>query len=126
VKVTDAVRERKGFASFFFGWELDKARTRLIFFTVLDVSGRNIKPKGKSLVRYNRWVEEGYENELMRLTDFMNSLPLPKRQRLSVFASLGWLKPSEELVSDLWDVARDRMPMSQLLKNVGIMNNRIR
>jgi len=108
--------DRRSFANFFFGWELDKKRTRLIFYTVLDTNGRNIQPFGRSLRRYPRWVEEGYENGLMRLTDFINSLPPHKRQRLCAFTSLGLLRPSEPLVYDLWEVARDRMPMAHLLQ----------
>lgn len=102
-------RDRRRFANFFFGWHLDIARTRLVFYTVLDVDGRNIKPFGKSLIRYPRWVEEGYENELMRLTDFMNSLPLPKREQLVELTRLKPVRPSEELVGRLWDLAKGFM-----------------
>lgn len=109
-------RDRHRFASFFFGWELDRMRTRLIFYTVLDVDGRNIKPFGKSHKRYNRWVEEGYENELMRFTDSANSLPLHKRQRLTALTSLGLLKPSEPLMHDLWEVVKNRMPVGYFLQ----------
>lgn len=103
------LRDRRRFANFFFGWSLDNMRTRLIFYTVLDVSGRNIQKFGKSLIHYPRWVEAGYNNELMRLTDFMNSLPLPKRELLIRLTHLKPLRPSEELLLDLWDLAKGRI-----------------
>jgi hypothetical protein len=97
-------------ASLFFGWALDNMRTRLIFYKVPDVAGRNIQRFGKSLIIYPRWIENGYENELMRLTDFMNSLPIDRREELVGLTRLKPMRPSEELVSDLWDLAKGRMP----------------
>jgi hypothetical protein len=96
-------------ASFYFGWELDNIRTRLIFYTILDVAGRNIQPFGQSYIRYPRWVELGYENELMRLTDFMNSLTIDRREELILLVRLKPIKPSEELLADLWELAKGRM-----------------
>jgi len=100
-----------GFSSLLFRWMLDKERTRLIFCTVPDITGRNIKRFGDSLMYFPRWVEMGYVNELMRLTDFINSLPVAKRQRLSVLTNLNLMRPSQILISDLWDVANERMPI---------------
>ena len=97
---------RRRFANFFFGWDLDAVRTRLIYYEVPDVSGRNIKHFGKSIVHYVRWVEQGYRSELMRLTDFMNSLPLPEREQLVELTRLKLVRPSEELVFGLWDLAK--------------------
>ncbi len=98
------------FASFTFGWDLDNIRTRLIFYTIPDVGGRNIQRFGKSLIIYPRWVENGYQNELMRLTDFTNSLPIRRREELVGLTRLKPMRPSEELVSDLWDLVKGRMP----------------
>lgn len=100
---------RRRFANFFFGWALDR-NMRLVFSIVPDVTGRNIQPFGKSLIHYPRWVEAGYLFELMRLTDFINSLPLNRRveQQLVRLARLNRMRPSEELVNDLWDLARGR------------------
>lgn len=98
-------RDQRRFASFFFRWSLDK-NTRLIFCIMPDVNGRNVQRFGSSVIHYWRWVEAGFLVELMRLTDFINSLPLPKRQRLSGLASLKWVKPCEKLVRELWEVAK--------------------
>lgn len=108
-------QDRRGFASFFLRWSLDK-NTRLIFCIMLDVTGRNVQRFGSSVIHYWRWVEAGFLVELLRLTDFMNSLKPHKRQRLSSLASLNWMKPSEELIHDLWEVAKNRMPMAQFLR----------
>jgi len=108
--------DSRRFASFFFGWDLDVERTRLVFFTVLDIDGRNIKPFGKSLRRYNRWVEEGFENELMRWTDYANSLPSYRRQQLSGLSRLSPMRPSEPLLNDLWDLAKGRMRVEDFLR----------
>lgn len=102
-------RDRHRFANFFFGWDLDTVRTRIIFYTVLDVQGRNIQRFGNSLIHYPRWVEKGYENELMRLTDFINSLHISKREQLVELTRLKPMRPSESLLHDLWDLARGRM-----------------
>jgi len=96
-------------ASFYFGWKLDNIRTRIIFYTILDVAGRNIQPFGESHIRYPRWVELGYENELMRLTDFINSMPLTRREELILVTRLRPIKPSEELLTDLWELAKGQM-----------------
>ena len=96
-------------ASFLFGWELDNIRTRLLFYTILDVAGRNIQPYGESHIRYPRWVELGYEDELMRLTDFMNSLTVDRREGLIGLTRFGSMRPSEVLVNDLWNLAKGHM-----------------
>jgi len=106
---------RRRFANFFFQWVADR-NTRLVFSIVPDITGRNIQPFGKSVIHYPRWVEAGYLIELMRITDFMNSFPSNKRQKLSALASLGLLRPSEPLMYDLWEVARDRMPIVHFLQ----------
>jgi hypothetical protein len=111
-------------ASFYFGWELDNIRTRLIFYTILDVEGRNIQPFGESHVRYPRWVELGYENELMRLTDFINSLPLVRREELILVTRIKPIRPSEELVADLWELAKGQMPIKSFhYKYVGVLGS---
>jgi hypothetical protein len=106
-------------ASFYFGWELDNIRTRLIFYTVLDVAGRNIQHFGQSYIRYPRWVELGYENELMRLTDFMNSLTVNRREELILLVRLKPMKPSEELLADLWELAKGHMLIDYFNKKYG-------
>ena len=109
-------RSRREFASFFFRWNLDKY-DRLIFCIMPDVNGRNIHQRtDNNIEHYPRWVEIGFLNELMRLTDFVNSFRPHRRQRLSVLASLEWLKPSEPLLTDLWEVAKDRMSVGQFLQ----------
>lgn len=102
------IEDMKPFASFLFQWTLDR-NTRFVFSIVLDVNGRNIRPFGKTLIHYPRWVEAGYLIELMRLTDFMNSLPLNKRQQFIGLARFNLMRPSESLVNDLWDLARNRI-----------------
>ena len=97
--------DRRKFASFFFKWSLDR-NTRLIFSIIFDISGRNIKPYGRSLMHYPRWVEAGYLFELMRLTDFINSLPIYKREKMKRLAYLGLMRPSESLINDLWNLAK--------------------
>ena len=81
-----------------------------------DVNGRNVQRFGSNIIHYWRWVEAGFLVELLRLTDLMNSLALHKRQRLSALGSLSWIKPSEELIHDLWEVAKNRMPMVRFLR----------
>lgn len=81
-----------------------------------DANGRNVQRYGNNLIHYPRWVEVGFLQELMRLTDFINSLRLHKRQRLSALASLKWLKPCEELIHDLWEVARNHISMAYFLR----------
>ncbi len=108
-------RDRRRFANFFFRWAVDK-NTRLVFSIIPDIAGRNVQPFGRSLIHYPRWVEAGYLFELMRITDFMNSFPFNKRQKLSPLASLGLVRPSEPLMYDLWEVARDRMRMTHFLR----------
>lgn len=81
-----------------------------------DVAGRNVRRFGSSIIHYWRWVEAGFLAELLRLTDYMNSLKLHKRQRLSSLAGLSWIKPSEELIHDLWEVAKNRMAMAHFLR----------
>jgi hypothetical protein len=116
--------DRRRFANFFFGWQLDSKRTRLLFYTIPDINGRNIQRltryiNGKyihHLIRYPRWVEEGYRNELMRLTDFMNSLPLDMRENLIELTKLKPMKPSEELLIDLWNLAKANMSNKELYR----------
>lgn len=112
-----AMRDReKGFSNLLFRWELDKERVRLIFCVVPDTKGRNIRRFGTSLIHFPRWVEVGFTNELMRFTDFVNSLKLPKRRLLSGLTRLGFMRPSQMLVNDLWDVARERMPIAHFYR----------
>jgi len=108
-------QERRKFASFFFRWSSDE-NIRLIFYIMPDVKERNVQRFGSSVIHYWRWVEVGFLVELLRLTDFMNSLKPHKRQRLSALGSLSWIKPSEELIHDLWEVAKNRMAMAQFLR----------
>jgi len=108
-------QDRRGFASFFFRWYSDK-NTRLIFCIMSDVNGRNVQRFGRNIIHYWRWVEAGFLVELLRLTDFMNSLKQHKRQRLSSLASLEWMKPSEDLIHDLWELAKNRMAMAHFLR----------
>lgn len=118
-------RDRRRFANFFFGWMLDNLRSRLIFYTIPDVNGRNIQRliryvNGRyiqHLIRYNRWVEEGYENELMRLTDYVNSLRLFEREKLLGLTKLKPMRPSEKLVEDLWSLARGYMSFEEFHRN---------
>ncbi len=105
----------RGFASFFFRWRPDK-NTRLVFGIMHDVKGSNVQRFGNNIIHYPRWVEAGFLVELMRLTDFMNSLALHRRRRLSALGSLNWIKPSEEVIHDLWEIAKNRMPMAQFLR----------
>jgi len=107
--------DRHKFANFFFKWSLDR-NTRLIFSIIPDISGRNIKPYGKSLIHYPRWVEAGYLFELMRLTDFINSLPIYKREKLKRLAYLGLMRPSESLISDLWNLAKGYLSFEEFYR----------
>ena len=110
------MEREKGFSNLLFRWELDRRLTRVVFCTVPDVRGRNIKRFGDSWKHFPRWVEMGYINELMRLTDFINSLPLPKRRLLSGLTSIDLMRPSQMLINDLWDVARERMPIAHFYR----------
>lgn len=40
----------------------------------------------------------------------MDSLPLHKRRLLSGLTSIDLMRPSQTLINDLWDIARERMP----------------
>lgn len=102
----------KGFSNLLFRWMLDKERTRLIFCTVPDTRGRNVWRFQNTLMHFPRWVEKGFELELMRLTDFVNSLPISKRKRLSGLANLDLMRPSQTLINDLWAIATERMPLA--------------
>lgn len=94
-------------ASFLFGWDIDSIRSRVIFYTLYDLNGRNIKHFGQNYRRYPRWVELGYENELMRLTDFVNSLHLDRRQKLVPFLNqCGLMRPNDNIVYYLWELAK--------------------
>lgn len=108
--------KERGFSNLLFRWEHDKKQERLILCNVPDLRGRNVQRFGDSVLHFPRWIEMGYELELLRLTDYINSLPLHKRKILCSLTRLGLFRPSEILISDLWDVARERLSLSYFLR----------
>jgi hypothetical protein len=110
------VKKEEGFSSLLFRWEHDRKQDRLILCNVPDLRGRNVQRFGDSVLHFPRWVELGYELELLRLTDYINSLKRERRRYLCSLKHLSLFRPTEILINDLWGLARGFMSIDQFHK----------
>lgn len=89
-----------------------KVRNERILLSIKnDPTERNVWSNGEI---FPRWIEKGFELDLMRLTDYCNSLREHERRRMEVLATIGWKPASQELLGLLWDAAKNKVPIARL------------
>ncbi len=58
----------------------------------------------------------GFENELMRFTDYINSFPPEARLQFKGLSRLSPMRPSEPVLADLWDMAKGVLHIEDFLR----------